>query len=228
MQTWIPSLPHVNSYLPPQRTNLNLGKWDTADYISAQVQLSLKCIPSWGPGYLNEALRVKISWEIGKWIIECDHYIIQSWKEILKWTQTGDIHFLINRDCAVMIVDIIDGFERCCSHSSNFPMYSLCIRPIFWSISLHLGLINLEHISFCIIGTIWSEESIHSHHPLSPLEIACEEIFSCVCYSNILAGHNTHNGQDSQIPPLSIPSQSYLSGDAPSSTPARYQDPISI
>ena len=180
MQTWIPSLPHVNSYLPPQRTNLNLGKWDTADYISAQVQLSLKCIPSWGPGYLNEALRVKISWEIGKWIIECDHYIIQSWKEIHKWTQTGDIHFLINRDCAVMIVDIIDGFERCCSHSSNFPMYSLCIRPIFWSISLHLGLIKLEHISFCIIGTIWSEESIHSHHPLSPLEIACEEIFSCV------------------------------------------------
>ena len=57
----------------------------TADYISAQVQFhSLKYIPCWGPGYLNEALRVKISSEIGKWIIERDYYIIQTRKEILK------------------------------------------------------------------------------------------------------------------------------------------------
>ena len=37
------------------------GNETTADYISAQVQLSLKCILSWGPGYLNEALRVRLA-----------------------------------------------------------------------------------------------------------------------------------------------------------------------
>ena len=46
-----------------------------------------------------------------------------------------------------------------------------------------------------------------------PTRLRERRAFPVLCYSNILAGHNTDNGQDSQIPPLSILSQSYLSGD---------------
>ena len=58
-------------------------------------------------------------------------------------SKTGDTHFLINHDCAVMIADNIDGFERCCSHSSNFPMCSQCFRPIFDQ-SLSILLLNWD------------------------------------------------------------------------------------
>ena len=108
----------------------------------------------------------------------------------------------------VVIVDIIDGFERCCSHSSYCTMSQRCIRPIFWSISLYWGVIKLGHISFCNIGTIWDEESIYSVILLLyvyPQRLHASRSFPVCVYSNILAGHNGHNGQDSQIPAIVHP-----------------------
>ena len=132
----------------------------------------------------------------------------------------------------VVIVDIIDGFERCCSHSSYYTMSQRCIRPIFWSISLYLGVIKLGHISFCNIGTIWDEESIHSHHItllllyVYPQRLHASRSFPvCVIPTywlvTMLTMDKIHRYQ-----PLSILSQSYLSGDALSLW--CHQDPISI
>ena len=113
------------------------GNETTADYISAQVQLSLKCIPSWGPGYLNEALRVKISWEIGKWIIECDHYIIQSRKEILKWTQTGDIFSWLIMTALLWLLILSMGLSDVV-HTPVTSQCTHCVSVLFSDQSLYI------------------------------------------------------------------------------------------
>ena len=127
-------------------------------------------------------------------------------------SKTGDTHFLINHDCAVMIVDNIDGFERCCSHSSNFPMCSQCFRPIFDQ-SLSILLLNWDIFPSVLLEQFGMKNQYTVIILYLPTRLRARRAFPVLCYSNILAGHNTDNGQDSQIPPLSIPSQSYLSGD---------------
>ena len=116
----------------------------------------------------------------------------------------------------VVIVDIIDGFERCCSHSSYCTMSQRCIRPIFWSISLYLGLIKLGHISFCTIGTIWmkNQYSVITSPSSTPQRLHASRSFPvCVIPTywlvTIVTMDKIHRYQ-----PLSILSQSYLSGDA--------------
>ena len=127
-------------------------------------------------------------------------------------SKTGDTHFLINHDCAVMIVDNIDGFERCCSHSSNFPMCSQCFRPIFDQ-SLSILLLNWDIFPSVLLEQFGMKNQYTVIILYLPTRLRARRAFPVLCYSNILAGHNTDNGQDSQILPLSILSQSYLSGD---------------
>ena len=185
-----PSLPDVNSYLSPQRTNLNLGKWEKWDncwlHFCSSTILSLKYIPSWGPGHLNQALRVKISWEIGKWIIEWDHYTFRlgrkSSNELTLETSTSWLLMTPLLWMLILSMGLIDVV-----HSPVNSQWAHCVSVLFSDQSLSIcELLNWDTFPSVLLEQFCMKNQYPvTTIPLSPRDCMRVDLFLCVLFKHI-------------------------------------------